>query len=112
MSLGGKHISKGDCADTSSTSGKLSGLMLNGKEYGKDVKEAKKELDSRFEDFNEQAQLCAQRRLARTEDSVQNIEMAMQKLGGSLTGGHSVLNSLDSEPFANVCPFRSQRNIC
>lgn len=64
--------------------------MLHGKEYGNEVKAAKKELDLRVEDFNEQAQLCAQRRLARIEDSVQSLGMAVQKLGagGPLIGGY------------------------
>lgn len=61
--------------------------MLHGKEYGNEVKAAKKELDLRVEDFNEQAQLCAQRRLARTEDSVQSMVMTMHKHGSTLIGG-------------------------
>lgn len=63
---------------------KLSGLILNGKEYGKDVKEAKKELDSKLEEFNEEAQVCVQRRLARMEDAVQNMGIAMHKIGSSV----------------------------
>lgn len=61
--------------------------MLHGKEYGNEIKAAKKELDLRVEEFNEQAQLCAQRRLARTEDSVQSIEMNLHKYASTLIGG-------------------------
>lgn len=74
--------------------GKLSGLILNGKEYGKDVKEAKKELDLKLEEFKDEAQICAHRRFARMEETGKCTETALHKYGGAVIGKSSPPRSL------------------
>lgn len=63
----------------------------------------------KLEDFNDEAQICAQRRLARTEDAVQSIDMAMYKLGGTVIGVYfyQTLQQLSSTNFL----LRSQRSL-
>lgn len=44
--------------------------MLQGKEYGKDLKDAKIELRSKLEEFKDQAQICAHKSFARMESKL------------------------------------------
>lgn len=68
------------------TAGKLSGLLLNGKEYAEDVTEAKKELDSKFKEFDREAQACVHRSLARIQETALDTAATVDKIGSTLIG--------------------------